>query len=68
MPNLTCATCGHSGPDVGVRRNFQGKEAIRCVDEMACWWRWDTRHRFTTMSLAEFRDFYSNALKGEVPA
>ena len=43
---LTCRHCGHKGTDVIKKLRYVGGkgEVLRpyCVDERACWERWDT--------------------------
>ncbi len=68
MPNLTCGHCKHTGPDVSETVNRWGTRYIACDDAMACWWRWDTAHGLTVMTLEEYRLYYRNALKGWVTA
>lgn len=46
QPLITCAHCGHAGPDVEIAWGHVGGEIqlvpiAECVNRIACWQRWE---------------------------
>lgn len=67
VTNLTCSLCGDTADVIPVR-DHRLRWTTECRESIACWWRWDVQHGLTVMSLEEYREFYANALKGQVTA
>jgi hypothetical protein len=55
---LTCPNCGNTGEDVITTLEYVGGQGYvprtHCVDEVACWARWDKEHGFDdTLAIRE---------------